>query len=1128
MNKKIISLLLCTLIAGSCASLFSVGAVENDEEAKYIRFVENNYIKTYYDDSGNEIDITKLNNEVDVNENALPSSYDLRDSGRVTFVKNQGSEGLCWDFASTASMESNILSQPELASKAGKNPSVNLDLSEGGNSWYIHTNINDTESPLYNDYLNDPLKGTGGGFPSAVAYGLSSGYGAYPETLMPYEQWDSGYPEALRYYSDYRLKDYNELTNDNALIKQKLMDNGAITIHYNCFTSNTYMVDGMQAYFDNGSSVDGNYGDSHVVAIVGWDDSFSKENFNPEMQPENDGAWLCKNSWGEESCSTAQGYEGFFWLSYETDSYEITQFTMQSVDEFDNIYQHQITYDQSANVSSAANVFTANSDEKLEQICFAAIGASDVNVEVYKLNDGFTSPVDGKLLSAFDVSTDFTGIHSIDCPDDIFLNSGNMFSVVINQKLQLQLNFKQDNGRDASGLSYYFGDNGEWIDVADDSIYSYAAIKAYTSNTEGADKSSLEELVKEAETVNPDEEISSEIVEELKTQLDYTQTVLNDAEATQNSVDNAYYLLNNCLTKITDFTFTINTADDYFTLYDRVENKKDRNIKKIILGADIDFDGRTIDRLYTYADFSGVFDGKGHTMSNFAINSKTYGKTGLFGYLLNAKIQNVTFSDFEVNTAGFAALIASDCVNSVIENCNVKNSKIKSDSQTSVLCISASNSVIENCNIENTRVYGNDMAGLYMLNESETSVNNCTSSNTEVYSQRVVCNDHLTVSAYSQDTEYDYVPVIKLAGDECTIESFIGKITSAKSENSSITKVADKYSVDAKNGEIYVELSYDNSEKPDYSVLGDIETRELMLTGYYGTSTDMIIPSEIFGNKVTGFWDYFVQGVSNFDEITSVTIPGTIKLIPTGTFSEMPSLEKLTLEEGVEIIDGYAFSKCINLAEINLPDSLISIGDLGFANCGNLSNIDFGNGIKVIGNNAFSDCKSLVDLVLPDSVTTIGIGAFSCCAFKSVTLGKNIEQIDDNAFGFTGMCEQDFKAVMIPDFVINGYSSTAAESYAEENGLKFVDIAVQEPETTGELFDYGVFIKGDVNLDGKVTIVDATLIKKWLVKDAELSPIQLCNAIVTDSSGTIDVTNATLIQKYIAGLIDSLDVTLWG
>ena len=38
---------------------------------------------------------------------------------------------------------------------------------------------------------------------------------------------------------------------------------------------------------------------NHAVAIIGWNDDYSKDNFNPNNKPTNNGAWIIKNSWGE-------------------------------------------------------------------------------------------------------------------------------------------------------------------------------------------------------------------------------------------------------------------------------------------------------------------------------------------------------------------------------------------------------------------------------------------------------------------------------------------------------------------------------------------------------------------------------------------------------------------------------------------------------------------------------------------------------------------------------------------------------------------------------------------------------------------------------------------------------------
>ena len=60
---------------------------------------------------------------------------------------------------------------------------------------------------------------------------------------------------------------------------------------------------------------------------------------------------------------------------------------------------------------------------------------------------------------------------------------------------------------------------------------------------------------------------------------------------------------------------------------------------------------------------------------------------------------------------------------------------------------------------------------------------------------------------------------------------------------------------------------------------------------------------------------------------------------------------------------------------------------------------------------------------------------------------------------------------------------------------------------------------GDADLDGKITIMDATLVQKHCAKICELTGVAFENADTIDDD-IISITDATRIQMYIAGIIE--------
>ena len=212
----------------------------------------------------------------------LPSRYDLRDYNQVTSVKSQGSGGNCWSFSSLAALESCIL-------KATGNA---YDLSEG--------NMKNVMS-LFSDYGWNMPTNDGGYDDMGVGY-LTAWLGPVNESNDKYYEKSTISPVL---HSFLHIQNILFLTRtaytDNDAIKRAIMDYGAVST---CIYWSSANIKDKVNYYYNGTS-----GSNHAVAIIGWDDTYSKSNFKDGAP--GDGAWIIKNSWGTNS-----GDKGYFYVSY--------------------------------------------------------------------------------------------------------------------------------------------------------------------------------------------------------------------------------------------------------------------------------------------------------------------------------------------------------------------------------------------------------------------------------------------------------------------------------------------------------------------------------------------------------------------------------------------------------------------------------------------------------------------------------------------------------------------------------------------------------------------------------------------------------------------------------------------
>lgn len=155
------------------------------------------------------------------------------------------------------------------------------------------------------------------------------------------------------------------------------------------------------------------------------------------------------------------------------------------------------------------------------------------------------------------------------------------------------------------------------------------------------------------------------------------------------------------------------------------------------------------------------------------------------------------------------------------------------------------------------------------------------------------------------------------------------------------------------------------------------------------------IPETIDGKTVTALDTTLFYAV---DGVRSVTIPGTVKEIPSSLCDDQSVLTTVVLKNGVETIGARAFQNDKNLSSVSLSNSLTKIGESAFEFCYGLSAITLPNGLTTIGTQAFSR-TGLTALDLPDSVKSVSREAFGDnSALEKVTLSAGMTTLPALSF----------------------------------------------------------------------------------------------------------------------------------
>lgn len=179
-----------------------------------------------------------------------------------------------------------------------------------------------------------------------------------------------------------------------------------------------------------------------------------------------------------------------------------------------------------------------------------------------------------------------------------------------------------------------------------------------------------------------------------------------------------------------------------------------------------------------------------------------------------------------------------------------------------------------------------------------------------------------------------------------------------------------------------------------------INSKELMLTRYYGKGGKVEIPAEFQGYKIS----IIGHSVFNARDVEEVVIPDSVTEIQDYAFSGNKKLKSVTLSKNLKVIGINAFFNCQALQSIELPATLKEMGSYAFCATG------------------------LTKVTIPESNTLSELPQFcffQCASLKEVTIPVTITKIPKDCFK---ECPQDM--------VIKAYSGSYALSYAQKYSIK--------------------------------------------------------------------------------------------
>ena len=227
---------------------------------------------------------------------------------------------------------------------------------------------------------------------------------------------------------------------------------------------------------------------NHDIVIIGWDDNYPKENF--VTQPEGDGAFICKNSWGADF-----GQDGYFYISYYDKNigiYGIGYTGVEPADNYDRLYQSDLlgwtgSIGYNEPLAWFSSVYEPDRDSSLKAVGFYATDV-DTYYDIYIVkNFDSIEDMDRKQILQSGYIRD-KGYYTINLEESQELKADERFAVIVriyteNSLHPIAIEYASNEltaGADLSDGESYMSYNGRLWSHMEDVSACNACLKVYT------------------------------------------------------------------------------------------------------------------------------------------------------------------------------------------------------------------------------------------------------------------------------------------------------------------------------------------------------------------------------------------------------------------------------------------------------------------------------------------------------------------------------------------------------------------------------------------------------------------------------------------------------------------------